>query len=97
VWADRDPVAFVRLTLARAELKELAERLDLPLENLITPDYVRRLLWEPPNDTSAPGDTAGTGDLAALVGARLAELGARPWQIELTREVLARAIRTARE
>ena len=100
VWADRDPVAFVRLTLARAELKELAERLDLPLENLITPDYVRRLLWEPPNDTddiSAPGDTAGTGDLAALVGARLAELGARPWQIELTREVLARAIRAARE
>jgi hypothetical protein len=42
-------------------------------------------MWEPP-----PAD----GDLDERVSARLAELGARPWQIELTRAVLLDAIRS---
>ncbi len=87
-WADRDPLAAARLTFARSALKERAEELNLPVENLLTPDFVRRLLWEPP--------VAGEGeDLEVLVGARLAELGARPWQIELTQELLAIAITEA--
>jgi ribonuclease D len=84
-WADRDPVAAARLTHARAALKERAEKLNLPVENLLTPDYVRRLLWEPPGD-------ADTADLSELVAARLADLGARPWQIELTRDLLTTSI-----
>jgi ribonuclease D len=84
-WADRDPVAAARLTHARAALKHRAEELNLPVENLLTPDYVRRLLWEPP----AAADAA---DLADLVGARLTELGARPWQVDLTRDLLVDAI-----
>ncbi len=83
-WADRDPVAAARLTTARAALKELAERLDLPVENLVTPDYVRRLLWQPPE-----GDA---GQMPDLVAARLRELGAREWQVELATDVLTRAI-----
>ncbi|MBA2464393.1 MAG: ribonuclease D [Nocardioidaceae bacterium] len=94
-WADRDPIAAARLTLARAGLKELAEELNLPVENLITPDYVRRLLWEPPIDP-CDGGVGDPGDgLADLVGDRLAGFGARPWQVELTRDVLTRAIRDA--
>jgi ribonuclease D len=84
-WADRDPVAAARLTHARAALKQRAEELNLPVENLLTPDYVRRLLWEPP----AAADSA---DLADLVAHRLDELGARRWQVELTRDLLVAAI-----
>ncbi len=84
-WADRDPVAAARLTHARAALKDRAEELNLPVENLLTPDYVRRLLWEPPAERDA-------GELAGTVDARLADLGARLWQRELTRDLLVEAI-----
>jgi ribonuclease D len=84
-WAERDPVAAARLAKARVGMKALADQHHLPVENLLTPDYVRRLMWEPP-----PAD----GDLDERVSARLAALGARPWQIELTRAVLLDAIRS---
>jgi ribonuclease D len=83
-WAERDPAAAARLLRARADLKELAEHHKLPVENLLTPDYVRRLMWEPPDVPSA--------ELPAAVAARLAGLGARTWQVELTRDLLAEAI-----
>ena len=51
----------------------LAAELDVPVENLLTPDYVRRLAWSPPDPLSADS-----------VDAALAELGARPWQRRLT-------------
>lgn len=79
-WAEKDPVAAARLAQARTALHETAERLVVPVENLLTPDYVRRLLWRPP---------------AAELGAveeTLAELGARPWQIELTAPILLAAL-----
>ena len=84
-WADRDPVAAARLARARTDLKELAESHDLPVENLLTPDFVRRLLWEPPVD----GDG---GTLSELVAGRLTAMGARPWQVGLTSDLLATAI-----
>ncbi|MFI1016342.1 HRDC domain-containing protein [Streptomyces sp. NPDC020965] len=80
-WADKDPVAAARLSAARAGVSSLAERLNLPQENLITPDTVRRVCWEPPADRSAAG-----------VSEALAALGARPWQIELVTPVLADAL-----
>lgn len=80
-WAEKDPEAAARLTLARAQLTELAGRLELPAENLLAPDLVRRVLWEPPGD---PG--------VHCVTLALQELGARPWQIELTAALLAEAI-----
>ena len=50
----------------------LSEELQVPAEDLLSPDTVRRVMWEP----------AGT-DVAALSG-QVRELGAREWQIELT-------------
>ena len=88
-WADRDPIAAARLARARSDLKHLAESHDMPVENLLTPDYVRRLLWEPPLDGSG-------GTSPELVEARLRQLGARSWQVELTRDVLVKAIQEAR-
>ena len=50
---------------------ELAEQQGLPVENLLTPDYLRRVLWTPPA-------TRDPKPLAAAVAAALSELGARP-------------------
>jgi ribonuclease D len=83
-WAERDPVAAARLVQARAELKSLADEHSVPVENLVTPDFVRRLMWEPP--------AVEAEELAAAVSDRLIDLGARPWQVELTRDLLVEAI-----
>jgi ribonuclease D len=84
-WADRDPVAAARLLKARSALKELSETHHLPVENLLTPDYVRRVMWEPPGGAEDPG-------LRQRVAQRLRDLGARPWQVELTVDALTEAI-----
>ena len=86
-WADRDPVAAARLGTARTALAALAKDLNLPVENLLTPDYVRRLLWEPPE--------VEEHEVAGSVAQRLRDLGAREWQVELTADLLTRAIVTA--
>jgi ribonuclease D len=83
-WAARDPVAGARLAAARLGLAELSERVGTPVENLVSPDAVRRVLWTPPEDT-------GNGAIAAA----LAERGARPWQVELTTPVLRAALDAA--
>jgi ribonuclease D len=89
-WAERDPVAARRLVLAREGLTTLAERLELPAENLLTPDYLRRVLWTPP-------PVREERSLEEAVAAALSGLGARPWQIELTDPVITRAILAADE
>jgi ribonuclease D len=80
-WAERDPVAAARLAAGRATLTAIAEANSLPVENLLVPDTLRRLSWDPPQ----PAD-AGTVSLA------LSGYGARPWQIELTAGPLAEAL-----
>jgi ribonuclease D len=81
VWPDRDPTAAARLARARAAIAAVAAEHRLPVENLLSPDIVRRLCWSPPQ----PADEAG-------VRALLVERGARPWQIELTLPVLTAAL-----
>ncbi|MEU1283858.1 HRDC domain-containing protein [Kitasatospora sp. NPDC005856] len=79
-WAEKDPVAAARLSGARSAIGELAERYHLPAENLITPDLVRRVSWQPPADPG-PEDVA-----AALRG-----FGARQWQVDLVAPAIAAA------
>lgn len=83
-WASRDAEAAARLQSAKAGLAELSERVHTPVENLLSPDLVRRVLWTPP-------DADGAG-LAAALAQMLADRGARPWQIELSEPVLRKAI-----
>ena len=80
-WRDRDPAAAARLARAREAVAELAAKHQVLAQNLLASDVVRRLCWEPP--ASHDPDT---------VAARLADLGARPWQVELTAAPLARAL-----
>ncbi len=85
VWADRDPVAARRLALAREALAALSEELGLPVENLMTPDVVRRTLWRPPGERQP-------GPLTTAVASALAERGARPWQVGHVGPLLVTAI-----
>jgi ribonuclease D len=80
-WQDRDPEAAKRLTAVRAVVAALADSHNLPAENLLPPDAVRRLSWQPPADLSpAPVATDLTG------------YGARPWQVEVTSVPISRAL-----
>ncbi len=79
-WADRDPDADKRLKAARAGLAALAEQWSVPVENLLSPDLVRRLMWSPPAEVT-PEAVAGF----------LRDGGARPWQVDLTRDLLTEA------
>lgn len=66
-WEKRFPEAHIRLNAVRPLLAELAVELLLPIENLLTPDYLRRIMFEPPTD----------------IATALQELGARNWQTVL--------------
>ncbi|WP_255417997.1 ribonuclease D [Geodermatophilus sp. TF02-6] len=83
-WADRDPAAATRLQAARAGLAELAARHTLPVENLLSPDLVRRLAWSPPEPRTAEA-----------VAEALRAGGAREWQVELTCDLLTDAVNRA--
>jgi ribonuclease D len=87
-WAEKDPVAARRLARAREAMAALAEDRSVPVENLLTPDYLRRLLWAPPA-------TRDPEALAAAVAEQLAGYGARPWQVELAGPLLVDAILAA--
>lgn len=72
-WAGKNPPAAARLEAVREGLREISERVSIPVENLLTPEFARRLCWEPPAEISEQ-----------QVQALLRDCGARPWQVELT-------------
>ncbi|UAJ77995.1 ribonuclease D [Leifsonia sp. ZF2019] len=79
-WSDRNPEADGRLKAARAALTALSEERSIPLENLLTPETLRRIAWTPPEEVTD-----------ASIADALAAHGARPWQIEATSQIIARA------
>jgi ribonuclease D len=80
VWSDKNPEADKRLKTARAAVTEVATEKSIPVENLLTPELLRRLAWSPP----APADVQA-------VTATLREYGAREWQLDATAQVIADA------
>jgi len=80
VWVDKNPEADGRFKRARADVTAVAEKLDLPLENLLTPDYLRRVAWTPPEPITAE-----------TVADALRTLGARAWQVDAIAQVIAEA------
>ena len=92
-WAERDPAAAARLTAARGAVTALAEENRLPVENLLSPDALRRLSWDPPRPRSGP---SGEQSDEQAVAQALADYGARPWQIELSAGPVAQALGQAK-
>nr|WP_249713868.1 ribonuclease D [Micromonospora sp. NBRC 107566] len=80
-WAERDPVAAARLARCREVVTRIAAGHTLPPENLVSPDYIRRLAWAPPPEPSP-----------ATVGGILRGFGARGWQVDLLAEELTAAL-----
>jgi ribonuclease D len=80
-WADRDPVAAARLAQVRAALGEFALTRDIPVENLLSPDSLRRMLWSPPVEPTLES-----------ISAALLDLGARRWQIDIAGPLIEEAI-----
>lgn len=78
LWRERFPERYAPLTHARFNLQVRAEELSIPLENLISPELVRRICWSPPEGT--------------VSGALLA-LGARRWQAAIAAPILEVALK----
>jgi ribonuclease D len=66
-WPNRFPDAESRLQALKPVMAAVSEEQEIPAENILQPDLMRRVAWEPLEDISA----------------QLRELGAREWQIEL--------------
>ena len=82
-WANRDPVAAERLTTTRAALTAFAEEHTVPVENVCSPDPLRRVVWTPPAERSVESFSMA-----------LAEHAVRPWQQEIVAPMLVAAFET---
>jgi ribonuclease D len=78
MWPAKNPGAAARLAALRGALLAIAERYEVPMENLLTPDHLRRLAWRPPSPATVES-----------VDQVLTDLGARPWQRELTVAIIS--------
>ncbi|WP_211331758.1 HRDC domain-containing protein [Frondihabitans australicus] len=79
-WIDRAPEADARYKAARPKLQNMAEAMSIPVENLLTPDHLRRVAWDVPEVVDAEH-----------IGEALRRQGAREWQIRFTAPVIAQA------
>lgn len=76
-WESKRPEAAVRLATAREVVHKMSEDLNIPPENLLTPDTLRRVAWEPHG--------LSEGDLVQ----QFESMGAREWQIETLAPAIA--------
>lgn len=81
LWSKKYPEVFERYQRVRAATAQRAEDLEMPPENLLQPSLLRRWVWE---HEQAPAE--------AVLAEQLAELGARPWQVEQAAPVIHRAL-----
>jgi ribonuclease D len=79
-WREKFPERYAPLTHARAGVNQRALDLNMPAENLITPELVRRICW----DQTKPE--------LSVVTEKLAKLGARNWQIAEVAPILVAAL-----
>lgn len=79
-WAERDALAAARLTDTREALTAFAADHTIPVENVLSPDPLRRVIWTPPQDRSADGFAAA-----------LTQLGSRRWQTDIVAPMIAKA------
>jgi ribonuclease D len=77
LWRERFPEKYAPLSHARFNLALRAQELSIPLENLISPELVRRICWSPPSTS---------------VSEALIALGARRWQAQIAAPILELAL-----
>jgi len=84
VWRERNPMAHARITHAKAALQLRAAELGMPTENLLSPEYLRQLMWK--NLTVSAQSTEE--EFQEYISATLLSLGARRWQVDQSWMVL---------
>lgn len=78
-WPNKFPEAAQRLQLAKNFLGDLAIELNIPVENLVSPDHVRQVCWQL--------DLVSSHDISN----KLMEAGARKWQAQAVSSALEAA------
>lgn len=100
-WAKSYPKADAALTRIREVTAALADELQMPPEQLVSPEPLRRLAWfAAGEDADAPMDADAAAIAEVPVGppsrAAIAEVltasGARPWQVETVSAPIAAAL-----
>ena len=85
LWRDKFPEKYAPLSHARVGLEKISEENNIPVENLITPEFVRRICWSPP--------AGSTENLQVeAVQTQLLSLGARSWQVKLVGQAISDAL-----
>ena len=78
IWRERFPEKFIPLSHARFQMSLMAQELELPVENLLTPEHLRQICWQLPEP----------GEVARL----LTQMGARQWQVDIAAPILIDAL-----
>jgi ribonuclease D len=89
LWKERNPIAHARLTHARAAISQLALELNLPAENLVSPEIIRQLAWLAPQS-----ELVLDSELTLFISQTMAKYGARSWQIT---EIVDRILKPLKE
>ena len=85
LWRDKFPEKYAPLSHARLRLEKISQENSIPVENLITPELVRRICWSPP--------AGSTENLQVeAVQTHLLSLGARSWQVNLVGQAISEAL-----
>jgi ribonuclease D len=76
IWKERFPEKYAPFTHARAAVEARAAELNIPVENLISPEIIRKLVWKLSTDVTKDA----------------IELGARPWQVAEIADLVSAAL-----
>jgi ribonuclease D len=76
IWKERFPEKYAPYTHARAAVELRASELNIPVENLISPDVIRKLVWKLSTDVTKDA----------------IELGARSWQVAEIADLVSAAL-----
>jgi ribonuclease D len=88
IWKSKFPIAYAHLSHARAKLSEIAAELNIPLENLIGPELVRKICFDQASEQLHKMSQA----LLEKVEAQLRVNGAREWQVEKCATAIAESL-----
>lgn len=84
-WAEKAPEANRRYLIAKDLLARVSDSLTIPAENVLTPEYLKRICWSP-DDANSP----------SAIDRQLESLGARRWQRVVVVPLLVEAFNQAR-
>ncbi|WP_018295660.1 HRDC domain-containing protein [Corynebacterium lubricantis] len=82
-WEREHPDSWQVLQQIRADVLDLSEDIEIPVENILAPKLLSETVWETTNGSSQSASWT-THRMASLLG----EKGAREWQIQLTAPII---------